>query len=161
MARVSCASGAGKKPPKIGGHHRQAQRNIVERPPANATQLFFFELQQELTHFAREVLRNLIERLQFLSNSGARSAARPLLSTKARYPIHSWIEASGPPWARATAQKIAASHARTLGPRGALVLPFEQVARVLAHLQRLLAIEVGWQAGRDLTSEPMQPCEAV
>src|SRR6516165_8582961 len=46
------------------------------RPPTNATRLFFFQLQQELKHFAREIWRNLIERLQSLSNRSARSAAR-------------------------------------------------------------------------------------
>ncbi len=48
--------------------------------PTEATRLFFFvpciQLDQERKHFLRQVLRNLIERLQFLSNRGARSAAR-------------------------------------------------------------------------------------
>jgi hypothetical protein len=35
------------------------------------------------------------------------------------------------------------------------MLPFEQLARVLVRLQRSLAIKVGRQAGRDLTSEAM------
>jgi hypothetical protein len=57
--------------------------------------------------------------------------------------------------------EIAASHARALGPWGAAVLPFEQPVRILTHLQRLFAIEVGWQAGGDLTSEAMQPRKAT
>jgi hypothetical protein len=40
------------------------------------------------------------------------------------------------------------------------VLPFEQSVRKISHLQRPLAIEVGWQAGGDLTSEAMQSRKA-
>jgi hypothetical protein len=67
-----------------------------------------------------------------------------------------------PIWGERT-WKVTASHAaaRALGPWGAVVLPVEQLMRVPVHLQRLLAIEVGRQAGRDLTSEAMQPREAV
>ena len=41
------------------------------------------------------------------------------------------------------------------------MLPFQQPVGALIHLQSVLAIEVGRQAGRDLTSEAMQPRKAV
>ena len=50
---------------------------------------------------------------------------------------------------------------RALEPKGAVVLPFQQPVGALIHLQSVLAIEVGRQAGRDLTSETMQPRKAV
>ena len=50
------------------------------RPSTKATLLFFFvwcgQLHQERKHSPRQVLRNLIERLQFLSNRSARGTAR-------------------------------------------------------------------------------------
>ena len=62
---------------------------------------------------------------------------------------------------RANRPQIAASDARALGPWGTLVLPFEQPLRMLIHLQHLPAIEIGWQASDDLTSEAMQSREAA
>ena len=50
------------------------------RPPTKATRLFFFvprsQLHQERKHSLWYVLRNLIERVQFLSNRGARGTTR-------------------------------------------------------------------------------------
>jgi hypothetical protein len=57
--------------------------------------------------------------------------------------------------------QIAASHARALGLKAAVVLPFEQPVGALIHSQRVGAKDLGRQASRDLTSEAMKPREAA
>ena len=58
---------------------------------------------------------------------------------------------------------LAISHApaRALGPKAAVVLPFEQLVGALIHPQSVGAIDLGRQASRDLTSEAMKPREAA
>ena len=41
------------------------------------------------------------------------------------------------------------------------MLPFEQLAHVPVHLEGLLAIEIGRQAGRDLATEASEAHEAL
>ena len=82
--------------------------------------------------------------------------------------------ALGPPSLRAAASQqariqsstlraLAISHApaRALGLKAAVVLPFEQPVGALLHPQSVVAIDLGRQASRDLTSEAMKPRKAA
>jgi hypothetical protein len=69
--------------------NRQMKR-FQPSPPRDAVMIVVLAGVLELKHFASHVLRNLIERLQFLSNRSAHGAARH----------RSWIEGDAPPWAQ-------------------------------------------------------------
>ena len=61
-----------------------------------------------------------------------------------------------------TLRALAISHApaRALGLKASVVLPFEQPIGALIHPQSVVAIDLGRQASRDLTSEAMESREA-
>ena len=63
-------------------------RKILQRP---ILLLSFIQLDEKHQHFVRQILWNFITRLQLLSDRRAHSTTRGLLSTMARYPIHSLI----------------------------------------------------------------------
>ena len=65
--------------------------------------------------------------------------------------------------AGAASVALAVSHApaRALGLKSAVVLPFEQPVGALIHPQSVVAIDLGRQASRDLTSEAMKPRKAA